>query len=306
VLDVRQARRWLALTVPVAALCAALAPGQAGAQARLDARYTASLAGLPIGEGTWEIVIGDGDYSATAKGSTTGLMKAFTGGHGQTVTQGTLQAGKPALSSYTASIQSYKKGNEISLKVDGGAVKELKLDPPAETEPERVPVTDASKSGVLDPMTATLVRMPGNGELMSAEACQRKLPVFDGRLRYDLTLAFKRIEQVKADKGYAGPAVVCSVNFTPVAGYIPTRAAIKYLQEQRNIEIWLAPIGSTRVLVPFRIEGPTPVGLAVLEADEFVVTALPPTVRASTRSKEKPTRAAASESPRASETKTTP
>lgn len=298
-LKVREATRRMMLAAPVVALCAALAPGDAGAQARLDARYTATLAGLPIGEGTWQIVIGEGDYSATAKGSTTGLMKAFTGGHGQTITQGTLQAGKPVLSSYTASIQSYKKGNEISLKVDAGTVKDLKLDPPAETEPERVPVTDASKSGVLDPMTATLVRMTGNGEVMSPEACQRKLPVFDGRLRYDLNLAFKRMDQVKADKGYAGPVVVCSVIFTPVAGYIPTRAAIKYLQEQRNIEIWLAPIGGTRVLVPFRIEGPTPVGRAALEADEFVVTALPPKepIKASIKpkDKDKPTKAAASE-----------
>lgn len=290
----------MTLAAPVAVLCAALAPADAGAQARLDARYTASLAGLPIGEGSWQIVIGEGEYSATARGTTTGLMKALTGGHGQTVTQGTLQAGKPAVATYAASIQSYKKGNETSLKVDAGTVKELKLDPPAETDPERVPVTDASKSGVLDPMTATLVRMTGNGEVMSPEACQRKLPVFDGRLRYDLILAFKRMDQVKADKGYAGPVVVCSVYFTPVAGYIPTRAAIKYLREQRNIEIWLAPISGTRVLVPFRVDGPTPIGRAVLEADEFIVTALPTTERASTRPKEKPTRAAASE------TKTTP
>lgn len=287
-----QTSQWMAL----AAVCAVLAPaGPAAAQARLDAKYTASLAGLPIGEGSWLITIADDDYSATATGTTTGLMKAFTGGHGQTVTRGTLQSGKPVLSSYTAVIQSYKKANEISLKVDAGTVKELKLEPPAETEPERVPVTDASKRGVLDPMTATLVRMPAAGELLSAEACQRSLPVFDGRIRYDLTLAYKRMDQVKAEKGYAGPAVVCSVNFTPVAGYIPTRAAIKYLQEQRNIELWLAPIAGTRVLVPFRIEGPTPVGRAVLAADEFVVTAAPIKASIKPKDKDKPTRAAATE-----------
>jgi len=292
--DRPQAKRWMALAAPVVALWALLVPGQAGAQARLDARYTASLAGLPIGQGTWQIVIGEGEYSAAARGTTTGLMKAFTGGHGQTVTEGRLRAGRPVLSSYTASIQSYKNGNEISLKVDGGTVKELKLDPPAETEPERVPVTDATKSGVLDPMTATLVWMSGTGDVLSPEACQRKLAVFDGRLRYDLNLAFKRIDQVKAGKGYAGPVVVCTVYFIPVAGYIPTRAAIKYLQEQRNMEIWLAPIGNTRVLVPFRIEGPTPVGRAVLEADEFVATELPANeaIRASVKPKEKGTRAA--------------
>jgi hypothetical protein len=281
------------------AICAAVgslaAAGEAAAQSRLDARYTATLAGLPIGEGSWLIVIGDGDYSATANGTTTGLMRAFTGGRGQTVTRGTLQAGKPAVASYAASIHSYKKVDEISLKVEAGTVKDLKLDPPAETDADRVPVTDDTKRGVLDPMTATLIRMPGTGDLMSPEACRRSLPVFDGRLRYDLNLAFKRMDQVKADRGYAGPVVVCAVYFAPVAGYIPTRAAIKYLKEQRNMELWLAPIAGTRVLVPYRVEGPTPIGRAVLEADEFVVTALPPaeTVKASIKPKDKPAKAAA-------------
>ena len=59
-------------------------------------------------------------------------------------------------------------------------------------------------------------------------------------------------------------------HFTPVAGYIPSRAAIKYLAKQRDMEVWLAPIAGTRVLVPFRAQGPTPIGQAMLEAYEFV------------------------------------
>jgi hypothetical protein len=103
--------------------------------------------------------------------------------------------------------------------------------------------------------------------------------VFDGRLRYDLALAYKRIEQVKAHKGYAGPALVCAVYFTPVAGFVPSRTAIKYLTKQRDIEVWLAPIAGTRMLVPFRAQGPTPIGEFKLEAREFVSVAGP--VRAS-------------------------
>ena len=38
----------------------------------------------------------------------------------------------------------------------------------------------------------------------------------------------------------------------------------------RDIEVWLAPIAGTRVLVPFRAQGPTPIGPAVLEATQFV------------------------------------
>jgi hypothetical protein len=94
--------------------------------------------------------------------------------------------------------------------------------------------------------------------------------------------------------------VVCAVSFSPVAGYIPTRAAIKYLSEQRDMEIWLVPIAGTRVLVPFRAEGPTPIGRAILQATEFVTTATPPkapeTVKASIKPREKPAKAAATES----------
>ena len=138
-----------------------------------------------------------------------------------------------------------------------------------------MPLTEADQHGVLDPMTASIVRMPASGELISPDACQRTLAVFDGRLRYDMQFAFKRMDKVKAEKGYAGPVVVCSAYFTPVAGYIPSRAAIKYLSGQRDMEVWLAPITGTRVLVPYRAQGPTPIGQAVLEAFEFVSTAVP-------------------------------
>jgi hypothetical protein len=99
--------------------------------------------------------------------------------------------------------------------------------------------------------------------------------IFDGRLRYDLTLAFKRMDAVHADKGYSGAAVVCAVKFSPLAGFVPSRTAIKYLAKQKDIEIWLAPISGTRVLVPFRAEGPTPIGKAVLQATQFVAAPTP-------------------------------
>jgi hypothetical protein len=94
-------------------------------------------------------------------------------------------------------------------------------------------------------------------------------------MRYELKLDYKRMDHVKAEKGYSGPVVVCAVYFTPVAGYIPSRTAIKYLTKERDIEVWLAPIAGTRVLVPFRVQAPTPIGRAVLEASEFVAVPVP-------------------------------
>jgi uncharacterized protein DUF3108 len=249
--------------------------GPASAQGRLEARYTATIAGIPIGSGTWAIDVADMQYTAAASGSTSGLLRAFTGGQGDSTARGTLNGGRPLSSTYAATISSRKKSDVIRFTIANGNVKDLQVDPPQDDDPERVPLTEAHQHGVFDPMTASIVRMPGNGELLSSEACQRTLAIFDGRLRYDMQFAFKRMDKVKATKGYSGPVVVCSAYFTPVAGYIPSRAAIKYLAKQRDMEVWLAPIAGTRVLVPFRAQGPTPIGHAVLEAYEFVSVPVP-------------------------------
>ena len=91
-----------------------------------------------------------------------------------------------------------------------------------------------------------MLRVPGTSDPLSPEACRVSAGIFDGRMRYDLKLDFKRMETVKAEKGYHGPVVVCAVYFTPVAGYIPDRPVIKYLAAQRNIEIAFAPVAGTR------------------------------------------------------------
>lgn len=254
---------------------ALIVPGPAWAQGRLDAQYTVTLAGIPIGKGNWVITIDGSRYSAAASGSTTGLMRVFTGGEGSSAARGTLLDGKPVVSIYAATIKSRKKTDQIRVTVDNGKVKDTRLDPPPGPDKDRIPVTEENRLGVQDPMTASLVRAPGTGNPLSPEACQRTLAIYDGKMRYDLQLAFKRMDQVKAEQGYAGPVVVCAVYFIPVAGHIPSRTSIKYISRMRDMEVWLAPIAGTRVLVPFRAEGPTPIGNAVMEADRFVSVAVP-------------------------------
>ena len=242
----------------------------ASAQGRLEAHYSATLAGIQIGRGTWAIDITDTQYTAAVSGTTSGLLRAFTGGQGNATARGTLNGGHLLSSIYAADISGRKKIDSIRITINNGNVKDFKVDPPLDSDPERVPITEASQRGVLDPMTASLMRIPGSGDPLAPEACKRTLEIFDGRLRYDLQFAFKRMDKVKASKGYTGPVVVCAAYFSPVAGYVPSRAAIKYLSKQRDMEVWLAPIAGTRVLVPYRAQGPTPIGQAVLEASEFV------------------------------------
>jgi len=272
-------RRHLRLVLMLAAVLAAAAPAAVRAQGKLEARYSATLAGIPIGKGSWVVDITETKFMAAATGATSGLLRAFTGGQGTGSAHGTLHAGEPMTSIYASTIVTSKKSDDVRLTVANGVVTESRLDPPLETEPDRVPITDEHRKGIIDPMTASLIRAPGTGDPLTQDACQRTMAIFDGRLRYDLQFAFKRIDHVKADKGYAGPVVVCAVYFSPVAGYVPARAAIRYVAKLRDMEVWLAPIAGTRVLVPFRMQGPTPIGRFVVEATQFVTA--PITTRAS-------------------------
>lgn len=270
-------RRGLAAAGPVLLLWAA-GPAGAAAQGRLDAQYEATLAGVPIGRGTWAIEIGDDTYAAAAQGGTAGLLKAFAQGSGTGASQGRIVNGALVANAYQASTTTGRKSEQIHITLSNGNVKESGIEPEPPVDPDRVPVTDAHKRGVFDPMTASLLRVPGNGELMTPEACHAGTAVFDGRMRYDLKLDFKRMENVKTEKGYRGPAIVCAIYFTPIAGYIPDRPVIKYLTTARNIEIAFVPIAGTRILVPFRMVIPTPFGTGMLEATSFVTQTLPPHV----------------------------
>lgn len=263
-------------------LCAgawlSLGSGAALAQGRLDAQYEATLAGIAVGKGAWTIEIGDDTFSAAAQGGTAGLLKAFSGGTGSGASQGRIVNGALVANAYTATTTTQKKSETIRMVLANGGVKDFSIDPAPPVDPDRIVVTDAHRKNVLDPMTGSLVRVAGNGDVLTPDTCRTGTGIFDGRMRYDLKLDFKRMETVKAERGYHGPAVVCAVYFTPVAGYIPDRPVIKYLATERRMEVTLVPIAGTRVLVPFRMTIPTPFGPAMLEATSFVTTAMPPRV----------------------------
>jgi hypothetical protein len=257
------------------AVVAADAGHCAAAQGRLEAQYTASISGIPIGRGNWIIEIANDQYTAAASGTTTGLIKFFTGAHGTGAAHGTMAAGQPTPTSYGATITYDHKVDDVRMALAGGNVTDYAAEPPLPPAPDRIPVTDADRHGVFDPMTSMLNRVPGTGDPVTPQACNRKVPVFDGRVRYDLRSEFRRMETVKADRGYAGPAVVCAVFFSPISGYVPDRPAIKFLVTLHDAEVWLAPIAGTRVLVPFRFSMPTPLGTGLLQATDFVSVAQP-------------------------------
>ena len=266
-------RRLIAVCCAAAVLSAgAVDAGASETEVKLDATYTATLLGIPLGQIYWTVEAGDRRYAAVAAGATVGLLRVFARGHGTATAHGTINARELAASDFMVSYQSGSSSDEINITFSGGKAKETLTHPP-KPDPSGVPLSDANRVGVVDPMTALLVYVPGSRGTAVPAACERKIAVFDGRMRFDLQLAFKRIEQVQANAGYQGPAVVCALYFSPLAGYDIGRSGVRYVKAERDMEMWLAPIAGTRLLAPFRVSVPTPLGLGVLQATRFVVAA---------------------------------
>ena len=268
-------RRLLWLTVPglvsLAAMAADATASIAMAQGKLDARYNVTLGGVPFGRGAWVIDVKEDHFTSAVSGATSGLLQLFSKGRGTSAARGNVAAGgQLTATSYSSSIETEKKYDEVRMVMNAGTVKEFIAEPPNTPDPRRVPVKEQHRRGVLDPMTASIVRVPGNGNTFVPQACDRKLAVFDGRMRYDLQLVYKRLDRVKSEKGYQGNVVVCTVYFSPVAGHVPDRAVLRYMQKLRDTEMWLAPIAGTRLMVPYRVSVTTPLGQGLLQAAQFV------------------------------------
>ena len=60
-------------------------------------------------------------------------------------------------------------------------------------------------------------------------------------------------ETAKA-KGFAGPVSVCTAHYTPIAGHRPDSTVTKYMAENQEMSVWLAPLPEAHVVAPLRID----------------------------------------------------
>ncbi len=246
-----------------------LCPANASANRATTAiRYGVSLAGLPIGTATININLNEGGpYRISAAAKVGGLISLISDGRGSASASGTLGSSSPLPSAYALNSIAGKKPQTVQMALSSGNITAVELQPELPPRKDRIPVTAANKHGVLDPLSALLVPVSG-GNTLGPDACRRTLPIFDGATRFDVKLSYARTEQVDGD-GYAGPAIVCSARYVPIAGYRPGRDQTKFMIANRDIELWLAPIKGTRVLAPFKIIVGTQIGRLTLDATKF-------------------------------------
>jgi len=247
---------------------ALLAASPAFAGGALEARYAVSFTGLKIGQAALVVQVNDDSYSASGSGMVTGVLQLVTGGKGAASARGKLIEGKPSPVNYSASSETDRRSEELRLAGAGGMIWDEKVEPRPEAA-DRIPVTDEHRAGAIDPMSALLMPVADNRDLTGPAACDRMLPIYDGRQRYDLEFIYLRTETAKDVKGYSGPVAVCRVQYHPVAGHRPNRKSVKELIDNKDIFVWLAPIAGTRMLAPQRVSFGTKIGTFIMHATYF-------------------------------------
>ena len=235
---------------------------------QLRLRYSVSLIGLPIGTASVSGTIGPATYRLEANGRLTGLAGIIVNSKGATTATGSLAGGQVVPSTFAATAASGNYLLTIRMAMAGGAVENAEVTPAYPPWPDRVPLSDADRRGIVDPMSSFVMAVPGTQDLVGPAACNRTLPVFDGGVRFDITLAYKGVRQVKGP-GYAGPVAVCSARYKPIAGHRPDRPATKFMTNNKEMEVWLAPVAGTRFVVPYRISILSMIGTTVIEPTAF-------------------------------------
>jgi len=247
---------------------AALAAPASGAT--LKVTYAISLIGLPIGTASIAAEINNGRYGVEGQARLSGLATLVNNARGASSGHGALVEGRVSPSDFATTASSATSTRTIRMSIQNNAVAGVDISPPYDDKPDRVPLRAEDKRNIVDPVGAYIVPAPATGPAVSPAACERTIPIFDGYTRFDLKLSYGGEKQVSA-RGYKGAVAVCNVRYVPVAGYRRDRPATKFMAENKDVQVWLAPVEGTGVLAPFKISVKTMVGTLAIEASEFSV-----------------------------------
>ncbi|HSG94966.1 MAG TPA: DUF3108 domain-containing protein [Afifellaceae bacterium] len=252
------------LTIVIASVLSA--PAVAAGETRLSVKYGVTVAGFPVGKAYLNFELNGKGYTVTGSGKTTGVVRLFSDGRGKVSAKGRLNGKRPVPAAFTYDVTDDDGRETLNMAFFGNRVGKVELDPPENPEKlkRRVPLKRSHKIGVLDPLSALFI--PAD----ASKVCNRTLPIFDGEQRFDLVLTRKRSDRFRGGrKNFKGRVVVCAVSYRPIAGHRPDKKEVRDMQRDSGMELWMAPIGDSGVMVPISARLNTKIGPIVIRAKRF-------------------------------------
>jgi hypothetical protein len=234
------------------------------------ATYSVSIIGLPIGSATAIGAVEPQHYKIDIGVKLTGIASLVSSAKGAATASGAISRAGVVPATYANTTANSYETRTVRMAMGGGAVRGLDISPPFLDPVGRVPVTEAHKHNILDPLSALIMNVPAGQPLVGPAACDRTIPVFDGFGRYDVKLSYVRSHDVQV-RGYSGPVAVCAARYVPIAGHRPEAKATQFMADNRQMEVWLAPVERAHAVVPLRISIMTMAGMLLVEGTEFTI-----------------------------------
>jgi hypothetical protein len=247
------------VAAPLACLAiSAFAPAQAeGWPTSVRAVYDVTFNGFNIGTLEFQSEAEQQSYTLLTNTRLSILLGAFTF-DGETRSFGLFvnQAPKPAAFSFD--FRSNLRAGSTKMGFSNGSVTNVTNLPPPPANANTIPVREQHLKGVLDPLSAVMVVSRA-----ASNPCDRRVPIFDGKERFDLIFSYKGEMKVSEQQpsGQPGVAFVCRVRYLPIAGH-KADPETKYMAGNDSIEVALRPVPSANMLVPYQINIPTLAGYA--------------------------------------------
>lgn len=232
---------------------------------QVEASYKIAFNGIDVGRFVFRADVTGSDYTATGDARLSALFGALKW-QGASRSSGNLSGITAQPAGYTFDYGGTGKSGSIKMGFRAGSVANISVLPQTPPQPGTIPVRDQHLKDVLDPLSAVLA-MSRTG---NPNPCGRRIPVFDGKQRFDLVLTYVRQQRVAETRpsGQPGVAYVCKVRYVPIAGFRMNEET-RHLASSDGIEVALRPVPSADLFVPYQITIPTFAGSATLTSERI-------------------------------------
>lgn len=254
----------LALSLPRLANAASHPPEEGQL---LTLSYSIALGGFHVGAANIEARFGGGAYGMEGRLKTDGFIERFFKAVYELESEGGVEESQLRPDRFRSLTLEPDRRREVVLRYGKDGLARMQAEPPYEDGygPGLFP---AHRKDTLDPLSALLLPIAEG-----ADPCNRVLPVFDGRRRYDLRLRPDGETATAKIGSYQGKLTRCKITVIPRGG--ERKAVLEALKREDSIRVWLAPAEGGRIWVPLRITLRTPLGSAVALATDFQTAHLP-------------------------------